>query len=104
MLNWTLSKDDQQVVREIAARAMVAFAHLNRPLQDWVMDVTACHNHAHRLRLSDLAGADAFTFAHDLGGIYRHLDRETGQLRDCFVPRCAARPASDALDAGGANA
>ncbi len=36
-----------------------------------------------------LLGADPFNFAHDIGGIYRHLDRDTGELKDCFWPRFA---------------
>lgn len=28
-------------------------------------------------------------FMHDIGGIYRHLDRKTGKLTGCFLPRCA---------------
>ncbi len=35
-----------------------------------------------------LAG-DAFDFAHDIVGILRHMDRRTGKLGDCFVPRFA---------------
>lgn len=36
-----------------------------------------------------LLAADDFTFAHDIGGIMSHMDRETGELTDCFLPRCA---------------
>jgi hypothetical protein len=32
---------------------------------------------------------DDGNFLHDIGGIYRHLDRSTGQLTGCFLPRCA---------------
>lgn len=28
-------------------------------------------------------------FAHDIVGIHHHLDRTTGELLNCFVPRCA---------------
>lgn len=31
----------------------------------------------------------AFDFCHDVAGIVRHLDRETGELGGCFLPRCA---------------
>ena len=30
-------------------------------------------------------------FFHDIAGIHRHLNRETGELNDCFQPRCARR-------------
>lgn len=33
--------------------------------------------------------ADEFNFLHDLIGIYNHLNRETGKLDNCFLPRFA---------------
>lgn len=42
------------------------------------------------LRLAELVEADDFNFAHDLGGIARHLNRQTGEMEDCFIPRFAA--------------
>ena len=43
------------------------------------------------LRLEELLEADDLDFIHDVFGIRRHLDVATGELRDCFVPRYAAR-------------
>lgn len=57
------------------------------------MDVTACHVNHQALALDRLLSADDFNFAHDVFGIRRHLDRKTGALLDCFVPRCSALPA-----------
>lgn len=34
-----------------------------------------------------LKTTDEFNLAHDVLGITRHLDRETGELRHCFLPR-----------------
>ena len=31
---------------------------------------------------------DDFSFAHDIVGIQANIDRNTGKLRNCFVPRC----------------
>lgn len=36
-----------------------------------------------------MAQADDFNVAHDVVGIYRHIDRETGKLTGCFLPRFA---------------
>lgn len=33
--------------------------------------------------------ASAATLAHDVGGIIQHINRETGELEDFFVPRSA---------------
>lgn len=32
---------------------------------------------------------DNLDFCHDIGGIYTNFDRDTKQLENCFVPRCA---------------
>jgi hypothetical protein len=50
----------------------LALAHLKTPLD-----------------LNLLLGADDGNFAHDVFGIARHVDRESGRLRDCFLPRTA---------------
>lgn len=86
-VSFVTSKHDWQVLHQIAGRA-VAQLGIQKVI-DWEMDVTAVHANGCPLRLDDLLMADGFNFAHDLCGIYRHLDRETGQLRDCFVPRYA---------------
>lgn len=38
--------------------------------------------------------ASPCNFSHDYGGILRHVDPETGELVDCFIPRFA-RPAGE---------
>jgi len=59
-----------------------------RPLEAQ-MDVTACHVNGCPLKLQELLEADDFNFSHDIFGIRRHLNRETGQLENCFLPRFA---------------
>jgi len=53
------------------------------------MDLTACHLNGTPLKLEELLEADDFNFIHDVGGIRRHMDRRTGKLTDCFLPRFA---------------
>lgn len=55
------------------------------------MDLCACHANGNPLRLADLLAADDLNFTHDITGIARHMDRETGQLRDLFSPRFSRR-------------
>ena len=55
------------------------------------MDVTAVHCNGCPLDLEKLLAFDAFNFAHDINGIRRHLNRQTGKLEDFFLPRCAMR-------------
>lgn len=39
--------------------------------------------------LEKLAAFDDFNFTHDIVGIARLIDRETGDMRGHFMPRCA---------------
>lgn len=56
-----------------------------------VMDMCAAHgNNGNRpLDLAGLLEADDGDFAHDVWGIFHHIDRTTGTLGDCFLPRYA---------------
>lgn len=53
------------------------------------VDLTMCHANGCPLDFAKLAGADEFELSHDVYGIANHLERDTGQLRGEFVPRCA---------------
>ena len=53
------------------------------------MDISAVHAQA-PLRLEEFAAADDANFGHDLIGILNHLNRLTGEMEDCFVPRFTA--------------
>lgn len=94
MIKWDVSKKELQLIRKIAERAF----NLQRPdskrdIVDWQMDITACHANGNPLDLEKLLGADDFNFAHDAFGIAGHINRSTGQLENCFLPRCTARNA-----------
>lgn len=88
MINWNTTKKDTELITKIAQRAV----KLN-PDYDYMnasMDVTAVHLNDCKLDLKKLLGFDDFNFAHDVFGINRHIDRETGKLINCFLPRCSA--------------
>jgi hypothetical protein len=53
------------------------------------MDLIAVHANGCRLDFKKLLSFDDYSFLHDLDGIEKHLDRTTGHLQNCFVPRCA---------------
>lgn len=53
------------------------------------MDLIATHVNGTPLDLQRLLDAPDFDFFHDIGGIRRHLNRETGKLGDHFLPRTA---------------
>lgn len=82
---------ESDLVHVIAQRALRAANRLNVKgvdLLDFEMDVCATHLNGCPLRLDDLAGtSDEFSFVHDIFGIRRHLNRETGKLENHFLPR-----------------
>ena len=82
---------EEDAVSAIVDRAHRLFVDMGikRTRLDVRMDISAVHAKC-PLRLHDLLAADDFNFTHDIGGIYRHLNRESGELEDCFVPRFAA--------------
>jgi hypothetical protein len=55
------------------------------------MNIGACHASGNPLRLRDFLTADDFNFAHDVFGIDRHINRETGEMMNFFSPRFSAR-------------
>jgi len=96
-VNFDVSKGDLVVILDIVARSLPL---LNRVLgsntehqRDMLMDLIACHANGTPLRLADLLNANEADFAHDIFGIRRHIDRETGRLNDCFRPRFSLRVA-----------
>lgn len=85
------SLEDVKLAALIAKRAVGLNSDV--VLIEVAMDIEAAH-WKRPLYLRNLLAASDENFAHDVFGIIRHLDRETGELRDCFVPRYAVRRAS----------
>lgn len=92
-LNWTATKDEMNTIHKIAERAKVTNGLPKRTLMDWTMDVEAVHCNGCPLRLDELLETDDYNFGHDLSGIAAHLDRETGELTNHFLPRYSKRRA-----------
>lgn len=53
------------------------------------MDLVATHANGCPIDFQRLLDAEQFVFTHDIFGIMRHLDRRSGKLTMCFIPRCA---------------
>lgn len=76
-----------QVCR-IAERAAEVFAKhgvFREPIQ-FMMDIEGCNT---RLDLDALERYDDANLVHDLAGVIRYLDRDTGDLTNYFRPRSA---------------
>jgi uncharacterized protein DUF6874 len=90
-IKWTATNAEHRVINQIVARAMpLLFETGNYPAMELKMDLQAVHCNGCPLALMGLLVAKDFDFAHDIFGIIRHLDRSTGKLGDCFLPRYAA--------------
>lgn len=92
-VSFSCAPAERAIIRKIAQRARALWLDhgIDRSLLDIDMDITATHCNGNPLRLADLRAADDFNFMHDVGGIARHLDRETGFLMDHFSPRFSRR-------------
>jgi hypothetical protein len=92
-VSFEISDADRALVGEIVSRtAALAKAHRQRfSRMSATMDLIATHANGNPMDFAKLLAADNFNLAHDVLGIERHLDRETGKLLNCFSPRCSAR-------------
>lgn len=87
-INWSTSRGELETIRRIVKRA-----HEEAPgmfdTMTLTMDLTACHCNGCPIKLAKLAEADGYDFIHDVAGISQHIDRVTGELGGCFLPRYA---------------
>jgi len=95
MLNWNTTKEDTLAISKIVDRYIEFHYSLNIPKQyqrsklDIMMDVEATHNNGCPLKLQGLLNAKDCDFTHDLIGIQQNINRKTGKLENCFLPRYA---------------
>ena len=91
ILNWNTTKGEAQTISKIVQRARDS-ADLGQidPLK-LDMDISACHLNGCPLDLQGLLNATPGDFNHDISGIVSRIDRETGNLRDCWTPRHHAK-------------
>lgn len=86
--NWKVTREEAETIGWIARRYVAEFGG---DLTGVSMDITAAHANGCTLDLDGLLDADGFNFAHDVTGITRHIDRETGQIVGGFLPRFARK-------------
>lgn len=86
-ISFTVSKEDDQVIIDIVTRAVTL--PLRYSFMDCVMDITATHANGTPLKLGELLAASEQDFIHDVIGIRNNLNRESGELENCFLPRFA---------------
>ena len=88
MIDWAKgTKAEIELSSKIAKRAVKLLGRGTVVM--FTMDIQACHTHGCCLKLVDLLRASDGDFLHDVCGINRYMDRDTGELKDCFLPRYA---------------
>ncbi|MBF0583085.1 MAG: hypothetical protein HQL80_02480 [Magnetococcales bacterium] len=85
-INFDVSEEDDELIRQIAIRAYA----MNPDIEELMyrLDIRIVHANGLPLRLADLLATDDMSFAHDVGGICRNMNKTTGKLVN-FVPRFA---------------
>ena len=82
-----ISDDDRALICKILDRAEDLGIRINK--LSLGMSIHATHDNC-PLRLAELLKADDFNFSHDIYGISHNVDRNTGKLMNCFIPRFAS--------------
>jgi len=87
-----LDEAQTETVGLIVARALDIFkrAGIKRDSVQIIMDIVATHAKC-PLDLDILLASPDSDFGHDILGIYDNMNRKTGELKNCFVPRCSKR-------------
>jgi hypothetical protein len=78
------TEEERVAVKKILDRTQKVIVGVDRLALE--MDLAAVHA-SNPLRLEELSEADDANFFHDIGEISENLNRETGKLQNCFVPR-----------------
>lgn len=95
-VSFDVSDADRRLIRNIIDRTAAKAKEFGAPINKMtmIMDLTATHANGCPLRLADLLAADDFNLFHDVFGISRHINRNTGKLENCFLPRFRVKSAA----------
>lgn len=95
-VSFKATKAEYLAFGRIVTRAIGIAARMGKRIDalSLTMDLSACHANGTPLDVDALLSSDDADFAHDVFGITRYIDRETGTLGSCFLPRCARKSSS----------
>ncbi len=82
-----------KIISKIVGRAMREHPEMNIDKTSLEMDIEAVHCNDIPIDLPRLLAIGSPHFGHDVFGIQRFINRNTGKLTECFVPRTARRSA-----------
>jgi hypothetical protein len=87
--NWEITNPEFDLLVQVADRALAAFTHYPDDKRTLVMDLMACHANACALDFKSMLEGPLQDLSHDIYGIRKHINRDTGKLEDFFTPRYA---------------
>ncbi len=91
MIKWErASIQDYTMAKKIVTRANNIKGFGKVDTMSLQMDLVATHISGCKLKLKELLESSVGDFLHDICGIMHHLNRTTGKLQDCFLPRFSA--------------
>lgn len=93
MVEFSMKKPELEIVQKIAERverltAEMQIDGMQYDRHELVMDLDAAYTSAGPFNLTRLLESPDADFLHDIYGVRRHIDRKTGKLTGCFMPRC----------------
>lgn len=91
MIDWGLASKEDIDGAFAAIERMEREGVLHRDRITTARDLLACHTHGCPLDFGAMQTCRIQDLAHDIHGIAQHIDRNTGKLLDCFMPRLARR-------------
>jgi hypothetical protein len=89
LINFKVSASDHKLIMSIVKRYEGLELDPGHDRLRLVMDISACHMNGCKLKLEELFKAKKLDFVHDVVGIQININRKTGKLDNCFLPRCA---------------
>lgn len=95
-ISFDVTEQDLDLIDKLVSRAvLMGLARGPVMPEHWykrdtmLLDLVAVNANGCPMDFAAMLEADDFNFTHDVAGIARHMDRDTGKLKDCFCPRFA---------------
>ena len=96
-VSFDVSEEDRALIADIVERAVAEGLVEDAPdAREWLrLDLSTCKAQGCDIDFARLLGFGPFSFSHDIQGIINTLDRDTGRLMWCFIPRSARGSGGD---------
>lgn len=88
---YSATEEEKDIMSQIVDRVLPIAEQLGAVYYKELLiaDMDLCHTNAYRIDLDRMLQGNIGDVGHDVFGINKYLDRSTGELTHCFVPRFA---------------